>query len=221
MGLFSLLQQNPIAFLILAAVLIIAITIHEFAHAWVADKLGDPTPRLQDRVTLNPLAHLDPIGSLMIFLIGFGWGKPVMFDPYNLKDPVKDAALIALAGPASNLLFALLIIVLIPFLSLTGIPVELLQGVGLLAVSYNVMLAIFNLIPIHPLDGGKIAVAILPPQLSIEYDDFMQRYGMFVLLALLIPWSGTSIIAQIISPIISIIVNGYLNILLWITSLAG
>src|SRR3989344_291453 len=86
--------------------LVIAITIHEFAHAFVADHLGDPTPRLQGRVTLNPLAHLDPMGTLLLFIVHFGWGKPVQFDPFNLRNPRRDAALISLAGPATNLVTA-------------------------------------------------------------------------------------------------------------------
>lgn len=208
MGLISLLFSNPIAFFILAAILVMAITVHEFAHAWMADRLGDPTPRHQDRLTLNPLAHLDPIGTAMIFLIGFGWGRPVMFDPYNLKNPVKDTALVALAGPVSNLLLAALIAVLIPFASgILGDQIS--QTIGFFAIFYNVMLAIFNLVPVHPLDGGKIIVALLPHQLSLEYESFMQKFGTIVLIALIFPWSGTSAVSALITPIINIVVSFY------------
>ncbi|HNS65821.1 MAG TPA: site-2 protease family protein, partial [Candidatus Woesebacteria bacterium] len=169
----NLLFSSPIAFAILAVVLVASITIHEFAHAWAADHLGDPTPRSQGRITLNPLAHLDPLGTLAILLIGFGWGRPVVFDPYNLKNPVKDVALIALAGPASNLILATIVAVafklgLLGFLSIFGA-----SAIITLIVSLNVMLAIFNLIPVFPLDGEKILVALLPRTTAIEYSQFM------------------------------------------------
>lgn len=186
-----------------------AITIHEFAHAWMADRLGDPTPRHQDRLTLNPLAHLDPLGTAMIFLIGFGWGKPVMFDPYNLKDPVKDTALVALAGPVSNLVLAALLAIVAPLLAAAGIPTEIVSTIAYLAIFYNVMLAIFNLVPVHPLDGGKILTALLPRQLSLEYEQFMGRYGTIVLIALIFPWNGTSAISSLISPILQTVVDLY------------
>ena len=98
--------------------LIIAITVHEFAHALLADRLGDPTPRSQGRLTLNPLAHLDPLGTLMLFLFRFGWGKPVIFDPYNLAHPRRDAGIISLAGPASNILLATILALSLRFLPL-------------------------------------------------------------------------------------------------------
>src|SRR3989344_4241957 len=110
--LFQLLSNpTPLTFLIFllfAVGVIIAITVHEFAHAASAEKLGDPTAKVHNRVSLNPLNHLDPIGTLLIFLVGFGWGKPTPFDPYNLKNPKKDSAIISLAGPASNLILAVL-----------------------------------------------------------------------------------------------------------------
>ncbi len=203
----NLLFSSPIAFVILAVVLVASITIHEFAHAWAADHLGDPTPRSQGRITLNPLAHLDPLGTLAILLIGFGWGRPVVFDPYNLKNPVKDAALIALAGPASNLILATIVAVafklgLLGFLGAIGA-----SAIITLIVSLNVMLAIFNLVPVFPLDGEKILVALLPRTTAIEYSQFMRRYGMIVLLFLLAPWSGNSPISRLISPIIGFITN--------------
>lgn len=220
MGLISILFSDPLAFFILAAVLIMAITVHEFAHAWMADKLGDPTPRHQDRLTLNPLAHLDPIGTAMIFLIGFGWGKPVVFDPYNLKDPIKDTALVALAGPVSNLLLAAVLAIATPILSsLFGIPAEILTTISYFAIFYNVMLAIFNLVPVHPLDGGKILVALLPRQLALEYEQFMGRYGTIVLLALIFPWSGTSAISTLITPIINVVVNLYASLSIFVENL--
>lgn len=220
MGLISLLSISPLLFIMVAGVLIIAIAIHEFAHAWMADRLGDPTPRHQGRVTLNPLAHLDPIGTLAILFIGFGWGRPVMFDPYNLKDPVKDAALIAFAGPASNLLLALLIAIATPLLS-GVLPIagsDLIQF-SQLAIFFNIMLAIFNLVPIHPLDGGKIAVALLPKHIALEYDDFMQRYGIFVLIFLIFPFGGQSAVSSLILPIINAVLQLYLQLSAFILQL--
>lgn len=203
-GLLSLLFSDPLSFVIVAAGLVISVTIHEFAHAFVADKLGDPTPRYQGRVTLDPRAHLDPLGTIAILLIGFGWGKPVQFDPYNLKDPKKDTALIALAGPASNILLATLLSLVIGVFNLQGLAV----GILLPLIFINVMLAIFNLVPVYPLDGSKIAQAILPKEIALEYELFMSRYGNLVLLALILPLFGSrSAISQLISPIIEFVVT--------------
>ena len=145
---------------------VVAITIHEASHAWMADRLGDPTARLMGRLSLNPLVHYDPVGTTLLLalsimralgapVIPFGWAKPVEFDSYNLKNPRRDSALISFAGPASNLLVALFVSILArlnPALSIFVVPFIIL----------NVSLAIFNLVPVHPLDGGKILVGLLP-----------------------------------------------------------
>lgn len=205
----DLLFQNPMAFLISAIGLIVAITIHEFAHAWAADQLGDPTPRSQDRLTLNPLAHLDPIGTAMIFFVGFGWGKPVMFDPFNLQNPKRDAMLIALAGPASNLILAFLLSLIVRFAPTFDVSTGLLYTFLFPTIFLNIMLAIFNLIPIHPLDGGKILVGLLPNQMAREAQDFLSRYGTLILIMLILPIGpgGVSPVSSLMSPIIDFVVN--------------
>src|SRR3990167_11261471 len=130
---FELLFSNPIEFIIVAVLLVIAISIHEFSHAYAADHLGDPTPKLAGRLTLDPRAHLDPIGTLLIFIVGFGWGKPVPFDPFNLRDPKRDSAIISFAGPLSNLLMAILASIIIrvanflPFLFISSILTQVLS----------------------------------------------------------------------------------------------
>jgi len=197
----DILFSNPIAFAIIFPALLLAITIHEFAHAWMADKLGDPTPRYQGRVTLDPRAHLDPIGTAAIFLTSFGWGKPVQFDPYNLKNPSRDTALVALAGPASNLILATALGLLLKLGLLGGI----LAVAAYQIVFINVILAIFNLVPIYPLDGSKIIVPLLPKDSAWEYENFMKRYGMFILIFMIIPWNGASPISQLIGPVISLV----------------
>lgn len=204
----NLLFSNPIAFFIFFPGLVIAITVHEFAHAFVADKLGDPTPRSQGRVTLNPLAHLDPLGTIAILLTRFGWGKPVMFDPYNLKEKQRDTALIALAGPTSNILLAKLISVALNFFQLG----QLFTLVGIQLLYINLALAIFNLVPISPLDGEKILSALLPKELAFEYEQFMKRYGLFVLILLIFPlFGGVSPVSRLISPIISFLANALIQ----------
>lgn len=199
----DLLFSSPLLFFIFFPGLLIAITIHEFAHAWMADRLGDPTPRVQGRLTLNPLAHLDPLGTLAILLTRFGWGRPVEFDPYNLKNPTRDAALIAIAGPISNLFQALAIAGLVRVVEIND-PLIL---TGLLQVMFiNIALAVFNLIPVAPLDGEKILYALLPKHTAYEYREFMQRYGIIVLILLIFPiFGGVSPVGRLISPIISLI----------------
>ena len=194
-------------FIIYAAALIVAITVHEFAHALIADRLGDPTPRLQGRLTLNPLAHLDPIGTIMLFLVHFGWGKPVQFDPFNLRNPTRDAALISIAGPVSNLIVATsaaLILRIIPALSSTySLWIGFLQTL----IIMNVVLAIFNLVPIHPLDGFKIVGGLLPPHRAKEWYS-LERYGMIFLIFLIFPLLGnTAPINMLITPVINFILN--------------
>ena len=205
---FSLLSQNPVSFVIVAVFLIAAISVHEFFHAFMADHLGDPTPRLAGRLTLDPRAHLDPLGTLLLFFVGFGWGKPVPFDPFNLKDPKRDSAIISFAGPMSNLLMAILASIFIrfanflPFLFISSILTQVLS----LFVYFNVMLAVFNLLPVHPLDGFKVVAGLLPKK---YYSDWLalEPYGMFFLIMLIFPFFGRSALSQIISPIINFILS--------------
>lgn len=203
MTLLNLLFSDPISFAVTAGILIAALTIHEFAHAITADKLGDPTARSLDRVTLNPLAHLDPLGTIALLIAGFGWGKPVPFDPYNLENPVRDSALIALAGPVSNILFAIVIVLVTLGLKLAGIVVPL--SIVFPGVLYNVLLAVFNLVPVTPLDGSKVLMALLPRHAAFEYEQFMRQFGQWLLIALIVPWGGSSVIGSLITPVIQLI----------------
>ena len=196
------LFNNPLFFIIWIGSLLFAISFHEAAHAFVADRLGDPTPRSQGRLTLNPLAHLAPLGTLMLLLVRFGWGRPVQFDPYNLKNPRRDAALISIAGPISNLLLAATASVVSQFLP------GFLSPILYPFIFLNVGLAIFNLVPVHPLDGGKIIVGLLPLDLAVEWDSIMRRYGTIILILMILPLNnGASPIISLISPIVSFIVN--------------
>jgi len=197
---------SPFLFILWLLALFIAITIHEFSHALVADRLGDPTPRLMGRLTLNPLAHLDTLGTLMLLLFRFGWGKPVQFDPFNLKNPRRDAALISLAGPTSNLLLALILSILVrtpvvpPFLIQFLLPIIIL----------NIMLAIFNLIPIHPLDGFKIVGGLLSEDQAREWAT-LERYGFLFLLLLIFPIGGKSLLFSILDPVINFLLYLFLG----------
>ena len=183
--------------------LIVAITIHEFSHAFVADRLGDPTARSQGRLSLNPLRHLDPLGTLMLIFAHFGWGKPVPIDPYNFKNPRRDELLTALAGPASNILLAIVLSLLFRFL----FP-SLLKDILYVIIGTNIMLAVFNLLPIPPLDGSKIFLNLLPLEKSQEWENSLSRYGPVLLLLLVfLPVNGSNIISLIISPIINFLMN--------------
>ncbi len=194
--------ESPVLFLIWTVALLTAITIHEFAHALIADRLGDPTPRLQGRLTLNPLAHLDPIGTVLLLLVGFGWGKPVQFDPYNLDNPRRDAALISVAGPVSNIVLASVLSLVFRFYPSTLIvPFVVL----------NVSLALFNLIPVHPLDGGKILVGLVSSKEARVLDAFLMRYGMIMLLLMILPiFGGNSLISIVILPVRNFLLSLYL-----------
>jgi len=193
------LFTSPLYFFLWLAALLVAITIHEFAHAWTSDRLGDPTARLAGRVTLNPFAHLDPLGTLMLLLFRFGWGKPVPFDPFNLRNPRRDAALISFAGPAADLILAIFLSLIIRFIPSSQL---FLTPFNTLAV----VLAIFNLIPIHPLDGGKVLIGLLPERIAYQWDEILNRFGFFIIIFLLMPFfGGYSIVSLIILPFINLI----------------
>ena len=157
--LIQLIFKDPILFLIITIAIIFALTIHEFFHAWMAYYLGDSTAKDQGRLTMNPLAHLDPFGTLLLFIAGFGWGKPVPFNPYNLRDQKWGPSLVAFAGPASNFFMALIIGLSLRFLTLTNPYLFLFLSYF---VWINLLLGVFNLMPIPPLDGSHIFSVLFP-----------------------------------------------------------
>lgn len=208
----DLLISNPISFVVWGLALVIGVTIHEFSHAWAADRLGDPTPRLNGRLTLNPLAHLDLIGTLALLIANIGWGKPVPIDPYNLRHPRRDAALISLAGPGSNLLTAILLGLLLhlpPISQYLSILISFIYPLIILSVG----LAVFNLIPVPPLDGAKIISGLLPAQMANQFEETVSQFGILLLLFILFPlFGGNSIAGMVISPIIKLILSFLLPI---------
>jgi Zn-dependent protease len=157
--------------------IIAAISVHEFAHALAADLLGDPTPRSQDRLTLNPLKHLDKSGTLLLALFGLGWGKPVYCDPRKFRgDPLTGLAIVSAAGPASNLLLA--------YIASLILRLDPGQDIFAYFIYINIRLMLFNLIPLAPLDGYKIAVRLLPHDLAASYSRFAgQPYALLLLFA--------------------------------------
>ncbi len=172
-----------------APAILFGLTIHEFSHGWVAWQLGDPTAKMLGRLTLNPLKHLDPIGTIALFLFRFGWAKPVPIDPRNCRHPTRDMAISGLAGPAANLLTAavsgLVLRVLILF-HVGGFAATLTSYF----VLFNLILCFFNLIPIPPLDGSRLLYHLLPPNLAAGYAR-LERYGFIILLAFLYMFSST------------------------------
>jgi Zn-dependent protease len=194
-------------------ILLTAFPVHEFAHAWTADRFGDNTPRANGRLTLNPLAHLDPIGSLMMILAGFGWAKPVPINPYVLQRRSSAAPmLVSLAGPMSNFLMAILAAV--PFrLGLVSVHnINQLSGSILpniptflfIFIYINLLLMLFNLIPLFPLDGEKVLDYLLPPS-GARILENIRPYGPMILMVLLfvLPFAGIDIIGRVIQPALS------------------
>jgi len=182
MGLISLLFSNPALFIILAAILLYSVIFHEVAHGWVALRFGDDTALRYGRLTLNPSSHLDPIGTLMLFLVGFGWARPVPVDYYRLKDTRLGLFSVALAGCATNILIAIIALFLLQFEAIGANPV--LSTLLPIVVRINIILGAFNLIPVPPLDGSKILMSFLPEDAQ-ENLARIEPYGFFILAFLL------------------------------------
>jgi Zn-dependent protease len=179
--------QQLIQFAIIA---LISLPVHEFAHALVAIVLGDETPRKMGRLTLNPLAHVDFVGFIMLVLVGFGWAKPVVFNPANLKKPRRDEILIALAGPFSNILFAFLGVVIVwaersTHALVQEASIHAFQGFMVSFVTLNIGLAVFNMIPIPPLDGSHLVTVFLR-KVNASLAATYFRYGSYALLAIIV-----------------------------------
>ncbi len=191
----------------MAPPLLLALTLHEYAHGYVAYRLGDPTARDAGRLTLNPLSHLDPIGTIAFFFIKFGWAKPVPVNPYYFKNPRQDMLWVALAGPVTNLLLAVASALLlkamigtasvIPYTPMLGAILVPLYNMLVASVWINLVLCIFNFLPIPPLDGGRILTGLLPEDLARTYASF-ERYGFIVIL--LLAFSG--VLGTVIFPVI-------------------
>ena len=202
----------------MALVLLVCLPIHECAHGWMANKLGDHTAYYQKRITLNPLKHIDPIGAVSMLLIGFGWARPVPVNPRNFQDPKKDMAITALAGPASNLLMAMIILFLqnafltiwisvsAPINAVFSVIYDLLYS----AAAINISLGIFNLIPLPPLDGSRILAAFLPDRYYYKLQQYEQVLTIFVFIILA---------AGLFSGPLSKVVQGVYNAFNWLTGL--
>ncbi len=192
--------------------ILFAITLHEAAHGWVANKLGDPTAKNLGRITLNPIKHIDPVGTIVVPLFlatvspfVMGWAKPVPVEPRYFKSPLLDMALVAVAGPASNFFMACLwaMFIQLAFLSLEQSQLlSFLAEMGEKGIIINIVLMVLNLLPIPPLDGGRVVAGILPPKLAIPFMQ-LERFGMIIILLLLV----SGILGKVMWPVVVHFVN--------------
>lgn len=186
----------------------LAVVIHEFAHGWVAYKLGDPTAKYSGRLTLNPLAHIDPIGTIIlpVFLIItgspilFGWAKPVPVNFLGLHNPKKDVSLVGLAGPVANIILAILISLIIK-IKIAILPIQILEQFMVL----NLVLATFNLIPIPPLDGSRVVTGLLPPRLAYQYMR-LEPFGFVIIIIMLYKGIFNAIIWPVVLTILKFLI---------------
>ena len=185
-------------------ILVLSLSIHEAAHAWTADRLGDPTARMLGRLTLNPLAHIDWIGTVLFPLLAiysglplFGWAKPVPVNSHNLRAPRRDFAIVAVAGPISNVVIAVVLAAAFAVMSDGAMPGRMTFLLGL-GVSLNVVLAVFNMLPVPPLDGGNVLAGVLPEDLARVVDQ-LRPWGFLILYALLF----TGLLGEYVFPIAS------------------
>ena len=187
--------------------LLVGLTFHEFSHAVTADNLGDHRPRAMGRLTLNPLAHIDPIGALMLVVAGFSWAKPVMVNPAALRGGRRSMALVAFAGPLANVVVAIAFAVVYRVMVLAGVDSGFFLSLVGLIVQLNILLAIFNLLPIPPLDGYNVALAYLPPRQAMTLQRYAP-YGVIVLLLLIfLPASPLRALLGLAVPITRVLIG--------------
>jgi Zn-dependent protease len=209
------LFDDPLGFLsrlvLQIPALLVAVTVHELAHALVADRLGDPTARRLGRITLNPLPHIDPLGAVAFVLAGFGWAKPVPVNARNLRHPVRDMAWVAVAGPVSNFLVAFLALVAVRLLGRAGgapsFVMDPLGGVLFWTYVFNLALGIFNLIPLPPLDGGHF-LPYLFPRASWSFVHQLEQVGPFLLILLVL----TGATRYVVQPVFNVVSDFYLSV---------
>jgi len=181
--------MNTLELIVSIIILLMSVVIHELSHGYMAEMLGDPTPRLQGRLTLNPLKHIDPIGSIIVpiitSLVGltFGWAKPVQWNPYNVKNRRMGELVISLAGPVSNMLIAIVFGLIVRFWGY--MLTDSFTKIALFIVSINIILAVFNFIPIPPLDGSKVLFSILPPKMG-KVREAIEQYSIFLFLFMIL-----------------------------------
>jgi Zn-dependent protease len=211
----GLLFQDPLLFAVVLLSIIFALSFHEFAHAFIGFKLGDTTAQRMGRLTLNPLSHIDWYGLLLLVTVGFGWGKPVPFNPYNLKYQKWGPVMVALAGPASNLLLAIICALLFHTLSLLGTfgPENALIVFLVFSVIINLVLMLFNLIPIPPLDGSKLLFIALDNPQHAQLRHTLETKGMWILIGVIILDSifNLGIFAGLFSLVQWVALNVFLN----------
>jgi len=194
------LISDPGQFIAFITALLVAITIHEFSHAWIANALGDPTAKREGRLTMNPIAHLDLMGTIFMLLVGFGWGKPVPINVNNLKNPKIDEIKISLAGPFSNLILATILGLIIRFIPLSETTVNFLVIITII----NLVLMTFNLLPIPPLDGSHLLKIFISQEAYLAFE----RLGIFILLVVVV----MSNFFPVIQTTISFVVNLFFNL---------
>lgn len=185
--------------------LLFAISIHEYAHAQCADSMGDPTARYMGRLTFNPMAHLDPIGAILLVVAGFGWAKGVPINANNFRNRREGILKVSFAGPAANLFLCFLAALMMALLGRMGMLSDGLYKFLFWMQLYNVWFAFFNLIPVPPLDGSRILSELLPAKQSWQFNEIVDRYGFYILIALVF----TGITSMIINPL----ANGYLRLI--------